>query len=78
MISKEVHIMITFTSSNLSRQADFAMPTSRCDVVSWRRAPEVKGGVSVHATAVKGGIRVRTLTADVQYLPGTRAWRPPS
>ena len=70
--------MITFTSSNPSRQAAFAMPTSRCDVVSWLRAPEVKGGVSVQGTAVTGGIRVRTAMTDVQYLPGNPAWRPPT
>ena len=69
--------MIT-TSLNPSRQAVFAMPTSRCDVVSWLRAPEVKGGVSAQATAVKGGFRIRTATTDVQYLPGNPAWRPPS
>ena len=66
------------TSSHPSRQADLAMPASRCDVVSWLRAPEVKGGVSVQGTAVKGGIRVRTATTDVQYLPGDPAWRPPT
>ena len=71
--------MITFASSNPSRQAHFAMPVSRCDSASWLRAlPETKGGVSVQGTAVKGGIRVRTATTDVQYLPGNPAWRPPT
>jgi hypothetical protein len=70
--------MITFASSNPSRQADSAMPISRCDVASWLRAPELMGEVSVQGTAVKGGIRVRTATTDVQYLPGSPAWRPPT
>ena len=71
--------MITFVSPNPSRQAAFAMPTSRCDDASWLRAlPEVKGEVSVQGTAVNGGIRVRTATTDVQYLPGNPAWRPPT
>jgi hypothetical protein len=78
MILEEVHTMITFASSIPSRQAALAMPTSRCDVASWLRAPEVMGEVSVQGTAVEGGIRVRTATTDVQYLPGNPAWRPPT
>jgi len=71
--------MITFVSPNPSRQAAFAMPISRCDDASWLRAlPELMGEVSVQGTAVKGGIRVRTATTDVQYLPGNPAWRPPT
>ena len=71
--------MITFASSNPSRQADFAMPTTRGDDAAWLRAlPELMGEVSVQGTAVKGGIRVRTATTDVQYLPGNPAWRPPT
>jgi len=71
--------MITFVSPIKSRQADLAMPISRCDDASWLRAlPEIKGGVSVQGTAVQGGVRVRTATTDVQYLPGNPAWRPPT
>ena len=71
--------MITLASSHLSRQADLAMPISRCDDASWLRAlPEIKGGVSVQGTAVQGGVRVRTATTDVHYLPGNPAWRPPT
>ena len=71
--------MITFASSHPSRQADLAMPISRCDDASWLRAlPEIKGGVSVQGTAVNAGTRVRTAAIDVQYLPGNPAWRPPT
>jgi hypothetical protein len=69
--------MITFASSHPSRQADLALPISRCDDASWLRArSELMGEVSVQGTAVKGG--VRTATTDVQYLPGNPAWRPPT
>ncbi|HET6561932.1 MAG TPA: hypothetical protein VFG72_08665 [Marmoricola sp.] len=71
--------MITFASSNPSRQADLAMPISRCDDAAWLRAlPVFMGEVSVQGTAVKGGIRIRTATTDVHYLPGNPAWRPPT
>ena len=71
--------MITFASSNPSRQADLAMPISRCADAAWLRAlPVFMGEVSAQGTAVKGGIRVRTATTDVHYLPGNPAWRPPT
>jgi hypothetical protein len=69
--------MITYVSPNQSRQADLAMPISRCDDASWLRAlPEFMGEVSVLGTAVKGGIRL--VTADVHNLPGNPAWSPPT
>ena len=69
--------MITFASSTPSRQADLAMPISRCDDASWLRAPEFMGELSAQGTAVNGGVRVRTAT-DVHYLPGNPAWSPPT
>jgi hypothetical protein len=69
--------MITFVSPIKSRQADLAMPISRCDDASWLRAlPEIKGEVSVLGTAANGGVRL--VTAAVQYLPGNPAWSPPT
>jgi hypothetical protein len=79
MVSKEVHTMITLASLNPSRQADFAMPISRCDSATWLRAlPETKGGVSVQGIAVQGDVRLVPATTDVHYLPGNPAWRPPT
>ena len=69
--------MITFVSPIKSRQADFAMPISRCDDASWLRAlPEITGEVSVLGTAAKGGVRL--VAADVHNLPGNPAWSPPT
>ncbi len=78
MILEEVHTMITFASSHLSRQAYLAMPITRGDAAAWLCAPEFTGDVSAQATAVKGGVRVRTATTDVHDLPGNPAWSPPT
>ena len=76
MIAEEVLAMITTSSYNQGRQADFAMPTHGCADASWLRAlPVFMGEVSVLGTAVKGGVRIPT--ADVRTFPGTTAWSPP-
>ncbi len=77
MIAEEVLAMITTTSYNQGRPADFVMSAHGCADASWLRAhPELMGEVSVQGTAVKGGIRVTT--ADVRTFPGTTAWSPPT
>jgi hypothetical protein len=76
MITKEVLAMITTAYADKNRQADLAMPISRCAQVSWLRAlPEFKGEVSVLGTDVHGDVRV--VTADPTF-PGTSAWSPPT
>jgi hypothetical protein len=74
---KEVFAMITTVYSTTSRQADLAMPTSRCADAAWLRAlPEFMGEVSVLTGDVKGHVRIAT--ADLSTLPGTTAWSPPT
>jgi hypothetical protein len=68
--------MITIVSPNPSRQAVFAMPTSRCDDAAWLRAlPTFTGEVSV----LGADVRDRIVVADAPtFLGGTPAWSPPT
>jgi hypothetical protein len=76
MITKEVLAMITTVYATKNRQADLAMPISRCAQAAWLRAlPEFQGEVSVLGTDVH--VDVRIATAGLTF-PGTTAWSPPT